>query len=75
MWNLMDAERGNRMELTKVEKERISDSRLKLQSVSTSLDQLDPDKVPGIDNIQECLDEAEKALGGALRAPDTRKSK
>jgi hypothetical protein len=61
------------MGLTKVEKERISDSRMKLQSVSTSLDHIDPDKVPGVEDIQECLDEAEKALSGALRAPDTGK--
>jgi hypothetical protein len=60
--------------LTKVEKERLSDSRLKLQSVSNSLDQIDPDKVPGFDDIRECLDEAEKALGGALRVPDSAKT-
>lgn len=59
------------MSLTKVEMERISDSRLKLQSVTSSLDHVDPDKVPGFDDIQECLDEAEKALGGALRTPAT----
>jgi hypothetical protein len=63
------------MSLTKVEKERIADSRMKLQSISLSLDQIDPDKVPGYDGIQECLEEAERALGGALRAPDTGKSK
>ena len=63
------------MSLTKVEKERLGDSRLKLQSVSHSLDQIDPDKVPGFDNIQECLDEAEKALGGALRGPDQKPQK
>lgn len=71
----MDAERGNSMNLTKVEKERISDSRMKLQSIATSLDHIDPDKVAGFEDIQECLDEAEKTLSGALRAPDTNKSK
>jgi hypothetical protein len=63
------------MGLTKVEKERISDSRMKLQSISISLDQIDPDRVPGLDDIQECLGEAEKALSVALRVPDTGKSK
>lgn len=71
----MDAERGNLMSLTKVEKERLSDSRLKLQSISNSLDHIDPDKVPGFDDIQECLDEAEKVLGGALRAPEIEEPK
>jgi hypothetical protein len=71
----MAAERGNHMSLTKVEKERIADSRMKLQSVCTSLDQIDPDKLAGYDGIQECLEEAEKALSGALRVGDTGKSK
>ena len=71
----MAAERGNHMGLTKVEKERIADSRMKLQSISISLDNVDPDKVPGYDGIQECLEEAEKALDGALRAPDVGKPK
>jgi hypothetical protein len=63
------------MSLTRAEKERISDSRMKLQSIASSLDQIDPDKLPGFDDIQECLDDSEKALSGALRAPDTGKSK
>ena len=63
------------MGLTKMEKERIADNRMKLQSISISLDHIDRDKVPGYDGIQECLEEAEKALGGALRAPPTGKPK
>jgi hypothetical protein len=59
------------MSLTQVDKERISDSRMKLQSVAHSLNHIDPKKVPGYAGIQECLDEAEKNLSGALRGPDT----
>ena len=55
------------MSLTQLEKERISDSRMKLQSVATSLDHIDPKKVPGFEDIQECLNEAERNLTGALR--------
>jgi hypothetical protein len=56
------------MRLTRVERERISDSRLKLQSVADTLHHLDKTKVPDLDEIQECLDGAEKSLSGALRS-------
>ena len=58
------------MSLTRVEKERISDSRLKLQSVAKSLKHVDPKKVRNIDEIQDCLEDADQNLGGALRASD-----
>jgi hypothetical protein len=56
------------MALTRVEKERVSDSRLKIQSVNNSLKHVDPKKVPHFAEIQECLEEAEESLGGALRS-------
>jgi hypothetical protein len=56
------------MALTRVEKERLKDSRLKIQSVSDSLHQVDPEKIPDIEEIQDCLEEAEKSLDGALRS-------
>jgi hypothetical protein len=59
-------ERG--MGLTRVERERIKDSRLKLQSVADSLKHVSPQGVDGIDDIQECLKDAEKSLTGALKA-------
>jgi hypothetical protein len=55
------------MELTRVEKERISDSRLKLQAVADSLKYVDPGKVHDFEGIQECLEDATKNLGAALR--------
>jgi hypothetical protein len=57
------------MALTQVERERITDSRLKIRSVADSLNHVDPKKVPDFDEIQECLEDAEKSLGGALRSP------
>jgi hypothetical protein len=56
------------MALTRLERERITDSRLKLQSATHTLKNIDPDKVPDFDEIQECLEDAEKSLGGALRS-------
>ena len=55
------------MALTRVDKERIKDSRLKLQSVANSLKQVTSKGINGIDEIQECLKDAEKSLDGALR--------
>ena len=58
------------MVLTRVERERITDSRLKLQSVSNSLKHIAPEKIPHFDEIEECLGDAEKNLGGALRSSE-----
>jgi len=54
------------MRLTRVEKERIKDSRLKLQSVANSLQHINPKGINGIEEIQECLRDAEKSLKVAL---------
>jgi hypothetical protein len=56
------------MTLKRVEKERISDIRLKLQSAANSLKHLDAGKVPDHHDIKECLEEADKSLGSALRS-------
>jgi hypothetical protein len=55
------------MALTRTEKERIADSRLKIQSVANSLNQVDPRKVPNFEEIQDCLEGAEESLEGALK--------
>jgi|HubBroStandDraft_5_1064220.scaffolds.fasta_scaffold987662_2 hypothetical protein len=59
------------MALTRLERERISDSRLKLQSAANSLSQIDPGKVPEFNDIQDCLEDAERSLAGALRLSKT----
>jgi hypothetical protein len=56
------------MRLTRVEKERITDSRLKLQSVADSLKHVDPKKVSAFEEIKDCLEAADKNLRGALHA-------
>jgi hypothetical protein len=56
------------MRLTRLEKERLADSRLKIQSVTDSLKHVDPAKVDSIQEIQECLEAAEHTIRGALRS-------
>ncbi len=56
------------MSLTRLEEERISDNRLKIQAVAESLNEIDPGKIPELDEIQSCLEHAERSLSGALRA-------
>jgi hypothetical protein len=63
------------MSLNKAEKERVTDSKLKLQSVSHSLKHIDPAKIPGYEDIEKCLEDAEKSLSGALRSPGSSSQK
>jgi hypothetical protein len=55
------------MALTKVERERITDSVLKLQSVRASLENIDATKVPEFEALETCLEDADKNLQIALR--------
>jgi hypothetical protein len=57
------------MSLTKVEREQIHDSKLKLQSVAQALSKMDPSKLENISDIQDCLEDARKSLSDALRKP------
>lgn len=59
------------MALTRVERERITDSRLKIQAIAHSLNSVDPTKIPHFEEIQECLEDADKSLGGALRSSES----
>lgn len=56
------------MNLTKVERERIQDSQRKIQSVADSLNHIDPKKIRHLDAIEECLEEADRSLDGALKS-------
>ena len=56
------------MRLTRLERERITDSRLKIQSVADSLKHVDPKKVRDYKEIKNCLEEADLNLAGALRS-------
>jgi predicted nucleic acid-binding Zn-ribbon protein len=55
------------MELTKSERAKITDSVHSIQSARASLSGVDESKVPKLEEIEECLDGADKTLRGALR--------
>jgi hypothetical protein len=57
---------GYAMKLTKVERERMTDSVLKVQSVRASLDQIERDKIPKLDKMEECLADVDHSLREAL---------
>jgi hypothetical protein len=69
MSKLTVAERNKHMALTRVERERVADVRLKLQSAVDSLRNIDEKKVPDYDDIEECLEDADQSLETALRSP------
>jgi len=55
------------MDLTRVEKEKINDSALKIQSARASLKDVDRVKIRDFEEIQECLEMADNSLRHALR--------
>ncbi|HWB95950.1 MAG TPA: hypothetical protein VG672_04590 [Bryobacteraceae bacterium] len=54
------------MGLTNVEREKLTDSMLKIQSVRTTLGQVDESKVPDSEEIHRCLEDADASLRTAL---------
>jgi hypothetical protein len=62
------------MSLSKLEREVITDSMLKIESIEASLSQIDASKLDDIDEIQDCLKTADHSFRSALRsAPDKEK--
>jgi hypothetical protein len=55
------------MALTNTEREKINDSILKLQSAQASLEGVDTEEVPGMEELEDCLDAGSKDLKKALR--------
>ena len=55
------------MYLTRLEREAITDSVLKIQSIQVSLEQVDQTKIPDIDEIHGCLNTAHRSLQGVLK--------
>jgi len=55
------------MVLTRVERERLRDSQMKIQAVTKTLKHIDPKKVPDLTDIEKCLLDANRSLTGALR--------
>jgi len=56
------------MPLTKLEREVITDSILKIQSIQASLNQIDETKLLDSEEIQSCLRTASKSFRAALSA-------
>jgi len=65
------------MLLTKLEREVITDSMLKIQSIQASLDQIDDSKLVDSDEINSCLKTANHSFRTALRigSPDKKQPK
>jgi hypothetical protein len=59
------------MPLNKLEREVLTDSMLKVQSIKASLERIDPDKVPDNDEIQDCLENADQSFREALKTKST----
>ena len=55
------------MPLTKLEREVLTDSMLKIQSIQASLNQIDETKLNDSDEIHSCLKTANKSFRAALR--------
>jgi hypothetical protein len=60
------------MELTQEERARITDSTHKIQSANDALAHVDPSKIPEINEIQDCLEDSDKALRRVLRSAGAR---
>ena len=56
-----------KMTLNKLEREVITDSMLKIQSIQASLEEIDTTKLRDIDEIYSCLSTANKSFRAALR--------
>ena len=61
------------MDLTKSERAKITDSIHSIQSAHASLTSIDETKVPQVDEIQDCLESADKNLRIALRQASAKK--
>ncbi len=60
------------MELTKEDRARIADSTHKIQSANNTLARVGPGKIPDLEEIQDCLENADKSLKTVLRSGGTR---
>jgi hypothetical protein len=59
------------MALSNAERERLADSRAKIQSVVRSLKHVDRKEIPDAAEIEDCLEDADRSLTGALRSKPT----
>jgi hypothetical protein len=61
------------MALSRVDREKITDSMLKIQSARSSLETVEEAKIEDFEHIQECLENADKNLRSALRQVPVKK--
>ena len=61
------------MDLTKTERAKITDSVHSIQLAQASLNGIDETKVPELEEIQDCLEGADKNLRRALRKTSAKK--
>ena len=61
------------MDLTKTECVKLTDGVHSIQSARASLRDIEEDKVPDIDKIQDCLEDADDKLRTALRLTSEKK--
>jgi hypothetical protein len=61
------------MALTNVEREKITDSMLKIQSVKASLEDMDETKIPDYEEMTGCLSIVDKNLRLALTQVSSKK--
>jgi hypothetical protein len=55
------------MPLNRVEREAITDSVLKIESIQSSLEQVEGGKIPEVEEIQACLKLTDRRLRSVLR--------
>ena len=63
------------MLLSKLEREVITDSMLKIESIEASLSQIDGSKLVDIEEIHSCLKTADNSFRTALRNPPENKKR
>lgn len=61
--------------LTRLEREVITDSILKIQSIEASLSEIDGSKIVDMEEIQSCLNHAHKSFNAALKSAPPRQAK
>ena len=58
--------------LTREERERVTDSAHNIQAATASLSQVDPQKIPKVEEIEDCLENANKTLREVLTSARTK---
>jgi len=60
--------------LTKEERERVNDTKHSIQAATEALSRVDRAKIPNVEEIEDCLDDADKTLHDVLKATPPSKS-